>query len=140
MATVALIQKLFHVLNEKNLNHLSGFSRQVYEKFFEVLEDESGHSIQRAESLEEYQAGGYDKPDIVICAPFPEIGNLAPGFAELERIRAFFGAETPIIIWSPRNETALRQRVLEEFGAAAFYTGTLLDAPNDFADMILELL
>lgn len=137
MATIALIQNLFSVLNVPEAARVTGFSKQLYEKFFEILVDESGHDIQRAESLEAYQAEKHPKPDMVICAPFPEIGNLAPGFAELQRFRDAF-PETPLVVWANRDEDALRERVIEDFGVVAFYTGTLLDAGDDFADMVLD--
>jgi hypothetical protein len=109
----------------------------MHDRFYEVLQDESGHVIQRAETLDGYQSQGLPAPDVVICAPFPEEGNLAPGIAELGRLRDFFG-ETPLIVWSTREEESIRNTAINDFGVAAYYTGTLLDAPDDLADLILE--
>ncbi|HLA42554.1 MAG TPA: hypothetical protein VJZ27_03905 [Aggregatilineales bacterium] len=137
LAKIALIQNLFQTLKADSPDRLTGFAKQVYEKFFEVLVDESGHEVLRAESLDEYLKQGYGKPDIVICTPFQEIGNLAPGFAELGRIlKAFEGV--PVIVWSNRDEAVIRVTVLEDQGATEYYTGTLLNAPDDFADMVLK--
>lgn len=137
MAKIALIQDLYPVLNEKHPERLTGFTKQVYEQFFEVLVAESGHEIQNAETLAEYQAQNFDQPDLIICAPFPEVGNLAPGFAELGRIRTSYPS-VPVVVWSNRTENVIRATVIDDQGAAAFYTGTLLEAPDDIADMVLE--
>ncbi len=137
MTQVALIQDLFHVLNNRNPAALAGFQKQVYERFFEVLEDESGFSLQRAASLSEWEAAGHPEPDVVICAPLPAEGNLAPGIAELGRLRDRF-PQQPLIVWSTRDEAAIAQTARDEFGVVAYYQGTLLDAPEDFADLILE--
>ena len=138
MATIALIQDLFRALMTDRPEVIGGFAKQVHQRFYEVLQDESGHVIQRAGSLDDYQAQGLPAPDVVICAPFPEEGNLAPGIVELSRFREFFG-ETPIIVWSTREEESIRDTAINDYGAAAYYTGTLLDAPDDLADLILEL-
>lgn len=136
MATIAVIQSHFSVLNEE-LRRLTGFSKQVYQKFFEVLVEESGHTVHTAKTIEEYQQKGYARPDMIICVPFPEIGNPAPGFAEIKRFQDTFG-DTPLIVWSTRSEEAIRSGVLEDYGAKAYYQGTLLEAPDDFADMVLK--
>jgi hypothetical protein len=137
MATVALIQKLFPTLNALDSKQLTGLSQQVYDQFFEVIIDESGHDLQRAKSLADYQEAGHPKPDLVICAPIPEIGNIAPGFVELGRIRDAF-PETPIIVWSNREEVSIQQTAKDDYGVVHYYTGTLLNAPDDIADLILE--
>jgi hypothetical protein len=137
MATVALIQDLFKALSTDRPEVISDFAKQVHQRFYEVLQDESGHTIQRAGSLSDYQAQGLPAPDVVICTPFPEEGNLAPGMVELGRLREHFG-ETPLIIWSTRAEDSIRDTAINDFGVAAYYTGTLLDAPDDLADLILE--
>jgi hypothetical protein len=138
VAVIALIQNIFPVLNETRPQILTGFTRQVYDKFFEVLVEESGHEIHRAKTFDEYQEQSHPKPDFVICAPYPEIGNLAPGIAELARIKAAFEG-VPVVVWTTREEEAARNVALQDYGAAAYYTGNLLNAPDDFADMILEL-
>jgi hypothetical protein len=137
LATVALIQDLFKALNTDRPEIIGGFAKQMHDRFYEVLQDESGHLIQRADSLDNYQSQGLPAPDVVICAPFPEEDNLAPGIAELGRLRDFFG-ETPLIVWSTREEESIRNTAINDFGVAAYYTGTLLDAPEDLADLILE--
>lgn len=137
MATIALIQNQFSVLNAPNAKRLSGFEKQLYTKFFETLVDESGHAIQTAKTLKDYQAESFDTPDIIICTPFNEVGNLAPGFADLARIMQAFPGK-PVVVWSTREEEVVRVTVLEDHKAAAYYTGTLLDAPDDFADLVLE--
>jgi hypothetical protein len=139
VAKIALIQNLFPTLNLPSSEGLSGLALQLYNKFFEVLVEESGHQLQCVPSLEVYQARSFDKPDLVICAPFQDEGNLAPGFAELGRIRKAFG-EIPVIVWSNRTEQVIRLTVLEDQGAAAYYTGTLIEAPDELADLILECL
>lgn len=138
MAKIALIQNLFPMLHSKNSNQLTGLSKQLYDKFFEILVEESGHELQQETSLEAYQAAEYDQPDLVICTPIPEIGNVAPGLAELAQIRQAF-PDTPLIVWAIRNEEAIRRAVLEDYQAVAYYTGTLVDASDYFADMVLEL-
>ena len=137
MATIALIQDLFKALNTDRPEVISDFAKQMHHKFYEVLVDESGHEIQRATSLDEYLSMNLPAPDIVICAPYPEEGNLAPGMAELGRLRNHFG-ETPLIVWSNRDEDSIRETALNDYDVAEYYTGTLLDAPDDLADLILE--
>lgn len=138
MAVIALIQKLFPTLNLRNSNGLTDFSKQVYDRFFEILVEESGHTIQRADSLEEYQSKNYPAPpDLVICTPIPEIGNVAPGFEALQAIRDAFG-DTPVVVWSNRDEAAIKKAVLEDYKAVRYYMGTLLEAGDDIADMVLE--
>lgn len=138
MAVIALIQSLFQTLNAKDNKQLTGLSRQLYDKFFEVLVEESGHIIQRAPKLDDYLAANYEqKPDLIICTSIPEIGNVAPGFAELRRIRDAF-PDTPIIVWSNRDEESIRKTALEDYKIVAYYTGILLNAPDDLADMVLE--
>ncbi|MFP4324048.1 MAG: hypothetical protein ACLFTK_16455 [Anaerolineales bacterium] len=127
------------MLNDRNPGALSGFQKQVYQRFFEILEDESGFTIQRATSLDAWLEATHPEPDIVICAPFPEMGNLAPGLAELGRIRDRFPTQ-PLIIWSTRDEAAVAQTARDDYGAVAYYQGSLLDAPEDFADLILEYM
>ncbi len=137
MATVAIIQNKHRVLNEPNARRLSGFSKQVYDGFFEVLVEESGHTLYLADTLENYLQQHPTTVDVVICAPFPEIGNVAPGFAALGTIKDAF-PETALIVWSDRPEEAIRQSTLNDYGAVAYYGGTLIDAANDFADLILK--
>jgi hypothetical protein len=139
VAKIALIQNLFPTLNQSDPKQITGFSRQLYDKFYQVLVDESGHELQCAATLEAYQEKGFPTPDMVICSPFGDEGNLAPGFAELGRIIKTFSG-IPIIVWSSRTEEVIRVSVLEDQGAAAYYTGTALDAPDDFADMVLEFI
>ncbi|PJF42165.1 MAG: hypothetical protein CUN55_10375, partial [Phototrophicales bacterium] len=133
---VAIIQNKHRILN-KSAKELSGFSKQVHENFFEVLVEESGHEVFTAESLESYLEKYSTDVDVVICAPFPDIGNVAPAFALLGKIREAF-PNASIIVWSDRPEEAIRQTSLTEYGAVAYYTGTLIDAANDFADLIFK--
>lgn len=139
MAKIALIQHSFPILNLPNSQRLSGLQKQLYDKFFEVLAEESGHQLACAESLEAYQAQAHDAPQIVICNPFPTEGNLAGGFAELTRLQAAFPA-LPMIIWTTRTEASIQKSCLEDYRASAFYNGTLLEAPDGLADLILEYL
>ncbi len=139
MATVALIQNLFRVLNQPSGENLHGLEAQIYDNFYESLEDAYNHRIQAARSLDEYRAKGHAAPDVVICAPLPAEGNPAPGLAELQRIRDAF-PNTPIIVWSTRPEASLRTTCLKDFGCAAYYTGTLLDAPEDLPPIIADAL
>lgn len=137
MATVAIIQNKHRILNEPTARGLSGFSKQVYEGFFEVLVEESGHTIFTADSLESYLQHHPTTVDVVICAPFPEIGNVAPGFVALSAVKDAF-PKAALIVWSDRPEEAIRQSSLNDYGAVAYYSGTLIDAANDFADLILK--
>jgi len=137
MAVIALIQKLFPTLNYSTSKNLSGFSKQVYDRFFEILVEESGHTLQKADSLEEYQGQNFPPPDLVICTPIPEIGNVAPGLADLRQIRDTF-PDTPLVVWSNRDEAAIKKTVLEDYKAVRYYTGNLLEAGDDIADMALE--
>lgn len=139
MAKIALIQNSFPILNEPNAKRLAGLQKQLYEKFFEVLVEESGHQVQCAETLDDYQAKALDAPALVICNPFKTEGNLASGFAELERLRTVFSS-IPLIVWTTRTEASVKQSALEDHHANAFYTGTLLEAPDGLADLILEYL
>ncbi|GEM_PF-3556129 len=140
MATVALLQNLFRVLNRPSSDGLHGLEQQVYENFYEALEEAYNHTILAAKSLDDYLAQGHTlTPDVVICAPIPAEGNPAPGLVELQRIRDTF-PDTPIIVWSTRSEDSLRQTCLEDFDCAAYYTGTLLDAPETLPTVIDEAL
>ncbi|MCB9437653.1 MAG: hypothetical protein H6673_11810 [Anaerolineales bacterium] len=135
MATVAIIQNLYPELNTPDPKELNILAQKLYEQFFEVLVEESGHNLQLARALDNYQVD--QAPDLVICAPFPSSGNLAPGFMELVRFQEAF-KDTPIIVWSDREETALQKSAIEDYGVAYFYTGNLIDAPEDFADLIIQ--
>lgn len=139
MAIVALIQNIHQALNIADPKQLTGLGRQVYDRFFEVLVEESGHTIQTAHSLEDYQRRYTEKPAVVICAPFPDEGNLAPGFAKLSAIQQAF-PDAPVIVWSDRSEASIKKTVLEEYGVVDYYTGTLLQSAEDFADLILKYL
>lgn len=135
MATVAIIQNLYPELNIPDPKELNILAQKLYEQFFEVLVEESGHNLQLARALDNYQAD--QAPDLVICAPFPSSGNLAPGFTELMRFQDQFKG-TPIIVWSDREEAVLQKSAIEDYGVAHFYTGNLIDAPEDFADLIIQ--
>ncbi len=138
MATVAIIQNMYQALHTATPDQLTGMAQQVYYRFYDVLVEESGHTLQMARSLDDYQLRQHDSgPNLVICAPFPEMGNVAPGFAELGRIQAAF-PDVPVIVWSDRQEDSIKNSVLEDYGAAHYYTGMVLNAPDDFADLILE--
>lgn len=137
MAILAIIQDKHRILNEPTATNLSGFSKQIYKKFFDVLVEESGHDLQIAKDLEDYDRIYKQEPDLVICAPLPEEGNIAPGFVELGRFQDRF-PNTPIIVWSDRSEASIEASVLNDYGAAHYYTGTLIDSPDDFADLILK--
>ena len=137
MATVAIIQNMYQALHTTTPGQLTGMAQQVYHRFYDGLVEESGHTLQMARTLDDYQLRQYDVgPDLVICAPFPEMGNVAPGFAELSRVQATFPG-VPVIVWSDRKEEAIGKSVLEDHGAAHYYTGMVLNAPDDFADLIL---
>jgi len=139
MAKVALIQKLFRVLNHTTGENLHGLEAQIFENFYESLEDAYNHTVKAARTLDEYREKGYDTPEVVVCAPLPEEGNPAPGLEELRRIQeAFPGA--PIIVWSTRSEQSLRTTCLDDLGCAAYYTGTLLDAPDELPQIIADAL
>ena len=137
MAIVALIQNLYPELNISDKRQLSGFAQKTYEKFFDVLVEESGHEIYQATTLENYQDTGQPTPEIIICSPLPEVGNLATGFVNLQALQAAF-PNVPIIVWSNRSEQSIEKTLLEDYGIAAYYTGNLLAAPDDFADLILK--
>jgi hypothetical protein len=137
MATVALIQNLYPALNAPDPSQLAGVAQQMYHKFFEVLVEESGHIIQLARHLDDYWRDYEGSPDLVICAPFPQEGNVAPGFVELQTIQNAFPG-VPVIVWASRDEASIKASALNDYGVAHYYTGTLLDSPGDFADLILE--
>ncbi len=138
MAKIAVIQHLFPILNSRDAKQLSGFSKQVYTRFFEVLVEESGYEVWCAANLDDYLALEHEQPTLVICSPFAEIGNLAPGFNDLKKIQETF-AGVPVVVWTSRDEASLKETVLKEYGVLAFYTGNLLDAPDYFADLVLGL-
>lgn len=138
MAKIAFIQNLFPVLNSKQAAGLTGFSKQVYDNFFEVLVEESGYEVWCAPNLEDFQAASLAQPDLVVCSPFAEVGNLAPGFAELGRIQTAFPA-IPLVVWTNRAESSLQQTLLNDYKVVAVFTGNLLEAPDYFADLILDL-
>ncbi len=139
MATIALIQNLFRVLTYPTSDSLHGFQKQVYNAFYDALEDDYHHQLQVAKTLEEYQAKERPAPDLVICAPLAEEGNPAPGLAEIQRLREAFPT-IPLIVWSTRSEASLRETCLNDLGCAAYYTGTLLDAPEELPLLIARVL
>jgi hypothetical protein len=139
MATVALIQNLFRVLTYTSPDELHGLQAQIWDNFYESLEEAYNHDIQAAKTLSDYQAGSFSEPDIVICAPIPEEGNPAKGLAEIQEFKDAFPGK-PLIIWSTRTEASLRQTCLDDLGCAAYYTGTLLDAPDELPDIIANAL
>ncbi len=139
MATVAVIQNLFRVLNHATSKNLHGLEAQIHENFFEALEEAYNHTVQTARTLDEYTDQAKATPDVIICAPLAVEGNPAPGLAAIQRFRVVF-PETPIIVWSTRTEESLRQTCLEDLGCAAYYTGTLLDAPEDLPQIIADAL
>ena len=139
MASIALIQDLFRVLTHSSSDNLHGLQAQIYDNFYESLEEAYNHTIHVARNLEEYRAKARPAPDVVICAPFPEEGNPAPGLAFISELQATF-PNTPIIVWSTRTEASIRQTCLNDLGCAAYYTGTLLDAPDELPDVIAGAL
>lgn len=139
MATVAVIQTLFRVLNYSSSDRLHGLEQQIWENFFEALEEAYNHTVLTAKSLEEFQAAGHPAPDVIICAPLAEEGNTAPGLADIRRFREAY-PETPLIVWSTRTESSLRDTCLHDLGCAAYYTGTLLAAPDDLPALIAQVL
>lgn len=139
MATVALIQDLFRVLTHASSDGLHGFQAQIYDDFYESLEEAYNHTVQIARSLADYRAKSRPAPDVIICAPFPEEGNPAPGLAAIGELLAAFPG-IPIIVWSTRTEQSLRQTCLDDLGCAAYYTGTLLDAPDELPAVIAAAL
>lgn len=138
MTTIALIQSQFGVLNAPDITSLTGMQTQIYNKFFEVLVEESGYMVERATNLAnyhlQYPAG---KPDVVIAAPFPTEGNPAGAFAELLEISRAF-PNVFLIIWSGRPEQAIRDTIARDYPNAVYYTGSVLDCAEDFADLIFE--
>lgn len=138
MATVAIIQNLHSVLHMEDAKQLSGMAQMMYTKFYDVLVEESGHDIHMSRDLDthllKYKG---EMPDMVICTPLPQTGNLAPGLRELKRIQESF-PNVPIVVWSEREEAAVQKTVTEEYGAIQYYTGSILDCADDFADMILK--
>jgi DNA-binding NarL/FixJ family response regulator len=139
MATVALIQSLFRVLTHESSDELHGFQAQIYDDFYEALEEQYNHNMRVARTLDEFLQKEQAQPDVVICAPFAEEGNPAPGLAEIHRFKEAF-PNIPIIIWSTRTEDSLRNACLQDLGCAAYYTGTLLDAPDDLPQIIAKAL
>lgn len=137
MAVIALIQNQYRILNEADASNLEGLSSQLYERFFEVLVEESGHNVLVAPDLQTFVETYTQAPDLVICAPLPTSGNVAPGFVQLSAIRDRF-ANTPIIVWSQRTEDSIAASVVDDYGAMHYYTGTLMDSADDFADLILK--
>ncbi len=138
MTTIALIQNQFGVLNALDVTTLTGMQTQIFKKFFEVLVEESGYELERATNLANYRLQYPDgKPDVVIAAPFPTEGNPAGAFAELLEIRRTF-SDAFLIIWSGRSENAIRETVGRDYPGAIYYTGSVLDCAEDFADLIFE--
>lgn len=137
MAIIALIQDQHRILNEPDARNLEGLSKQLYERFFEVLVEESGHDILAAENLEAFIDAYRQNPDLVICTPLPESGNIAPGFVALSAIKDHF-ADIPVIVWSQRTESSIEDSVIDDYGVVHYYTGTLMDSADDFADLILK--
>lgn len=135
MAKIALIQDLFP--NLRRPDSRNQFAVDSKKRFFEILVEESGHEVYQAENLSDYEAKGYPAPDFLVCTPFPESGNLAPGIEKLAAIRDAF-PDVPMVVWSGRTEEALQKTALEEFGAVAFYSGNIISAADDFADMVLK--
>lgn len=139
MATVAIVQNLFRVLNHATSERLHGLEAQIHENFFEALEEAYNHDVQIARTLDEYTDRVKAVPDVFIIAPLAEEGNPAPGLAEISRFREAF-PDTPIIVWSTRSEESIRRTCLDDLGCAAYYTGTLLDAPEDLPQIIADTL
>lgn len=140
MAIIAVIQNMHPMLASRNPETLSGFTKQLYEKFFDVLVEESGHDVYCARNLDEYRSSSYPmQPHMVVCAPFPEEGNLAPAFQELGEYRQAF-PKAALVVWTERQEAALRKRAMEEFGVVEVYAGNLISAADDFADMVLKYM
>lgn len=138
MTTIALIQNQFGVLNAPDVTSLTGMQTQIYNLFHEVLVEESGYTIQRATSLVNYRLQYPDgKPDVVITAPFPTEGNPISGFTELLEIHRAFPAAF-LIVWSGRSENAIRDTIKQDYSNAVYYTGSVLDCAEDFADLIFE--
>jgi DNA-binding NarL/FixJ family response regulator len=138
MATVAIIQNLHSILHMEDTKTLSGMGKMMYTKFYDVLVEESGHNIHMSRDLDTHLLKYKDEvPDMVICTPLPETGNLAPGLRELKRIREAF-PKAPVVVWSNREEAAIQKTVTEEYGAVRYYNGSILDCADDFADIILE--
>lgn len=139
MANIALIQQLFRVLTYSSADRLHGFQAQIYDNFYESLEEAYNHNLRVTRTLEEYQDKGHPTPDLIICAPIPEEGNPAPGLAAIGDFQTAFPG-VPIIVWSTREEESLRKTCLEDLGCAAYYTGTLLNAPEELPNIIAAAL
>lgn len=139
MSVFALIQDQHPVLNATSAAGLVGFEKQVYTRFYETLEEDSGFVVQRAPTLEAYQALPNLKPaKLVVCVPIPPTGNAAPGLGLLGRIMDAFPS-VPVLVWSERSEASLKKTCLE-MGAYEYYSGSLLQAPEDLADYMLKVL
>jgi len=139
MAKVALIQNLFRVLNYASSDNLHGLEQQIWDDFYEALEEEYNHSLYPARTLDEYRTKSHPTPEVIICAPLAEEGNPAPGLAQLGEIQAAFPG-VPVIVWSTRTEPSLRQTCLDDYHCAAYYTGTLLDAPDELPGILAQAL
>lgn len=139
MAKVALIQSIFRVLNYGSSDRLHGLEQQIWDRFYEALEEEYNHTLYTARTLDEYRTKGHPVPELIICAPLPEEGNPAPGLAQLAEIQQAYPG-VPVIVWSTRTEPSLRQTCLQDYHCAAYYTGTLLDAPDDLPGILAQAL
>ena len=139
MANVALIQRVFRVLTAPSSEELHGFQARIYDDFYESLEDAYNHNMYVARTLDEYREKGYKTPDVIICAPFVAEGNPAPGLDTIQTLQAAFPG-VPLIVWSTRKEQSLRATCLDDLGCTAYYTGTLLDAPEELPDIIRQAL
>lgn len=140
MTTVALIQNQFTVFNAPDVTSLNGMQGQIYTKFFEVLVEESGYTIERATTLDNYHLQYPNgNPDVVIVAPFPSEGNPVAAFTEIREIKDAF-PKAGLIIWSGRSEKAIAETIGHDHPDAAYYTGSVLDCADDFADLIYEQL
>ncbi len=139
MATLALIQNKFRVLHHTSSDRLHGLEKQIFDNFFEAIEEEYNHRVCAAQTLEDYQSRNLPTPEVILCTPLPEEGNPASGLERLAQIQKTFPG-VPVIVWTTRTEPSLRNTCLNEYGCAGYYTGTLLDAPEELPGLIAEAL
>ena len=62
MAKVALIQSIFRVLNYGSSDRLHGLEQQIWDRFYEALEEEYNHTLYTARTLDEYRTKGHPVP------------------------------------------------------------------------------
>ena len=87
MAKVALIQSIFRVLNYASSDNLHGLEKQIWDDFYEALEEEYNHSLYTARTLDEYRTKSHPAPEVILCAPLAEEGNPPPAWSNSARFK-----------------------------------------------------